>query len=73
MNNLRPRCSMHNGIIPMQHNQIVQTSNLKSAYFHASDAVKRSFVAGLAPIIMSIHHTLLRPKYIKQRTDSFVH
>lgn len=72
MNNLRPRCSMHNGIISMQEDHIAQRSNSKSAQFHANDVVQPSFVADIAPIIISIPHTLLRPKYVKQRTGSFV-
>lgn len=46
-NNLRLRCSMHNGIIPMQENHIAQRSNSKSAISRASDAVERAVVAGM--------------------------
>lgn len=73
MNSPRPRCGMHNGIIPTQENHIAQRFNPQSVHFHAKDAAHHSFVAGIALITISIQYTLLRPKYIKQRSDSIFH
>lgn len=66
MNNTRPRCSMHNGIIPIH-------PSPKRARSCASGTVQHSFIAATAPINWSVRDKLFRPKLIKQRIDSLVH